>query len=186
MNLLTKEQLKKIMTHVTELNIQKYLDALNNAMEKFEINTPKRQAAFLSQIAVESGELRFDTELPSAANGFDFSKYENKKILGNNQPGDGAKYRGRGLLQLTGRDNYFHFSKKLKEVGIDVDLILEPELAKRPDISVIIACQYFIDRKINELADTGDITEVCKKVNGGLNGINARINFYNKAISVLS
>lgn len=182
---LTEEQLKKIMPQATSNNIKRYLPALNNAMKKFEINTVKRKAAFLSQIAVESAQLQFDTELPSNANGFDFSKYDGRKDLGNTQPGDGPKYKGRGLLQLTGRHNYEVMTKKLNNIGVNVNLVEHPELAARPDISTFIAGQYFKDHNLNKLADNGDIVGVTRGVNGGTNGLSQRISFYNKALTVL-
>jgi len=182
------DELKRIMSKATDANIQKYLSALNAAMAKYQMNTPKRQAAFLSQIAVESAQLKFDTELPSSANGFDFSKYENRKNLGNNQPGDGAKFKGRGLIQLTGRYNYTAMTKKLNALGIAVNLIDNPEIAARADISALIAAQYFEDHNINKLADTGagGIVAVSRAVNGGDLGLQQRINFYNIAITVLA
>lgn len=185
--LITKEQLKKIMPLAKLTNIEKYLIPLNDAMEKFEINTPKRIAAFLSQIALESGELKFDTELPSKYNGFDFSKYDGRKSLGNNQPGDGVKYKGRGVLQLTGRFNYTSMTKKLNAIGIVVNLVDNPELATRPDISAIIAAQYFKDHKLNSLADSGDVVGITRAVNGpGMLGLDRRIAYYNRAVEVLS
>jgi predicted chitinase len=186
--LITAAKLIAIMPTLTKHpeRVSKYLDPLNAAMAKFEVNTPKRQAAFLSQIAHESGQLRFDTEGPSVYSGPNFEKYENRKILGNNQPGDGPKFKGRGLIQLTGRFNYTDMTKKLQAMGVNVDLVNNPEIAARPDVSVLVAGLYFQGRNINKWADTGDIVAVSKAVNGGTIGLQERIDYYNRAITALS
>lgn len=183
---LTEEKLRKIMPRATKDNIQKYLEPLNKAMKLYEINTPLRQAAFLSQIAVESGQLKYDTELPSKYNGYDFSLYDNRKSLGNNQPGDGAKFKGRGLLQLTGRANYTAMTLKLSNMGITVDLVNQPDLAGSPEYSAIIAGQYFKDKNINFFADKQDIEKVTRLVNGGINNLKERTDFYDKATEILA
>lgn len=177
---ITEEELKRIMPHVTQDNVNKYLNGLNQAMLRFEINTPQRQAAFLAQIAVESGELKFDTELSSG------QQYEGRTNLGNNQKGDGPKYKGRGLIQLTGRYNYTKFNQKLNALGITADLVNNPEQASRPDISTLIAAQYFADHNLNKLADNGDIVGISQAVNGGNIGLDHRTSFYNKALEVLT
>ncbi len=177
---LTYDEIKKIMPSAKDENIKKYLFSLNQAMALFDINTPKRQAAFLAQIAVESGSLKYDTELASG------EAYEGRVNLGNINPGDGPRYKGRGLLQLTGRTNYTKMTQKLANLGFNVDLINEPELATRPDISAIIAGQYFKDRNINKYSDDGNITKVSKLVNGGTNGLDRRIKTYDIALKVLT
>lgn len=174
----TIDEIKRIMPRAKIANIMKYLPSLNQAMVLFEINTPKRQAAFLAQLAVETGDLKYDTELASG------EAYEGRKRLGNNQPGDGPKFKGRGLLQLTGRANYTSMTKKLQALGIDVDLVEKPELATRPDISCIIAAQYFKDRNLNKFSDKGDIVAVSRGVNGGDNGLDHRIAVYNVGLVV--
>ena len=133
------------------------------------MNTPKRIAAFLGQVAVESGELKYDKELPSKYNKKNPSDpkepcgtlYEGRKTLGNTQAGDGPKFIGRGVLQLTGRANYADYSKKL-----GIDLIGNPELAATPEVSVKIACQYFKDRGLLVLADAWNLDEITRRVNG--------------------
>lgn len=169
MSLITEEQLKKIYKNGKADKLKLYCEAFNKVWPKFEINTPKRIAAFLGQVGVESGELKYDKELPSKWNKKDpkdpnepvGTLYEGRKPLGNTQAGDGPKFIGRGVLQLTGRANYTDYSKKL-----GVDLVNNPELAATPDVSVMIACQYFKDRKLLEAADKWDLDTVTEKVNG--------------------
>lgn len=123
----------------------------------------------MGQIAVESAELKYNKELASKYNKkvlLDIdeeigSLYEGRSNLGNNQKGDGPKYIGRGLLQLTGRANYTDYSKKL-----GIDLVNNPELATIPENSIRIACQYFKDRNLLEAADKWDLKTITKKVNG--------------------
>lgn len=169
MPLITEEQLKKIYKRCQPEKVKLYTQAFNAVWPQYEINTPKRIAAFLGQIAVESGELRYDKELPSQWNKKNVNDpnepigtlYEGRKNLGNTQAGDGPKFIGRGILQLTGRANYADYSKKLS-----IDLIKNPDLVCSPDISVKIACQYFKDRKLLQLADAWDLAGITRKVNG--------------------
>jgi putative chitinase len=169
MSLITEEQLKKIYKNAKADKLKLYCEAFNKVFPQYEINTPKRIAAFLGQVAVESGELKYDKELPSKwnkRNPKDTAEpigtlYEGRKNLGNTQAGDGPKFIGRGVLQLTGRANYADYSKKL-----GIDLINSPELAATPEVSVKIACQYFKDRGLLPLADAWNIDEVTRRVNG--------------------
>ena len=136
-------------------------------MEKYEINTPLRQCHFWAQWAHESGDFRYMQEIwgPTPAQ----ARYEGRKDLGNIQKGDGFRFRGRGLAQLTGRANYAEMSKK-----IGVDLIANPDEAAKPPIALQIACEYWKSRKINALADKDDVVGVTKKINGGTNGLQDR------------
>jgi len=167
--LITEEQLKQVYKNCKPDKLKLYCEAFNKVFPQFGIDTPVRIAAFLGQVGVESGELKYDKELPSKYNKKDpkdaneptGTLYEGKKNLGNVNPGDGPKFIGRGVLQLTGRANYADYSKKL-----GIDLIANPDLAATPEVSVKIACQYFKDRKLLEFADQGDIQNVTKRVNG--------------------
>lgn len=169
MPLITEEQLKKIFTKCKTDKIKLYCEAFNKVWPQFGITTPKRIAAFLGQVGVESGELKYDKELPSKWNMKDpkdprekvGTLYEGRKPLGNTQPGDGPKYIGRGILQLTGRANYTEYAKKLK-----VDLVNSPDLAMLPEVSVMVACQYFADRKLLEAADVWNLDLITERVNG--------------------
>lgn len=174
-NPVTAAELKRIMPQATDANIQKYLGPLNQAMAEMGINTPRRQAAFLSQVAVESGQLRYSEEIASGA------AYEGRRDLGNTQPGDGVRFKGRGLIQLTGRANYESVGRAL-----GIDLVNNPQLAERPDISARIAAYFFKSRGLNEVADRGDIREVSRRVNGGTNGLTERIAYWNTGLNVLA
>lgn len=169
MPLITEEQLKKIYKNCKPEKVKFYTEAFNKVWPEFGITTPERIAAFLGQVGVESGELKYDKELPSKWNKKDpkdtnepvGTLYEGRKNLGNTQAGDGPKFIGRGVLQLTGRANYADYGKKL-----GIDLVGNPELAATPEVSVKIACQYFKDRNLLEAADKWDLATVTKKVNG--------------------
>ncbi len=190
MTLITLEQLKKIYRNGKEEKLKLYVEAFNQVFPKFQINTPKRIAAFLGQVAVESGELKYDRELPSKWNKKNpkdkaeptGTLYEGRKNLGNNQAGDGPKYIGRGVLQLTGRANYTDMSKKLNR-----DLVNNPDVACDPIISTEIACQYFKDRKLLEFADTWNLDEITRRVNGNAKlHHDQRVAYSEVALKVLS
>ena len=190
MSLITEEQLKKIYKTASAEKIKLYVEAFNRVFPKYEINTPRRIAAFLGQVAVESGELRYDKELPSRwnkKNPKDGSEptgtlYENRKLLGNNKPGDGPRFIGRGILQLTGRANYTDMSKK-----IGIDLVADPEAACKPEVSTMIACQYFKDRNLLKYADAWNLDEITARVNGSAKlHLSERIKYSNMALGVLN
>lgn len=186
---LTEQQLKQIFPNATQDKIKIYSPILLKTCFEMGFNTPNRIAALLGQIAVESGELKYDKELPSQWNKKNpkdpnepvGSLYENRKTLGNILPGDGPKYIGRGLLQLTGRANYLDYGRKL-----GIDLIKNPDLACDPAIAVKIACQFFKDRKLDEAADKWDLATVTKRVNGNaMLHHDKRVAYSEKALKVL-
>jgi putative chitinase len=148
---------------------------MQETLAKYEIDTPLRVAHFLAQIAHESAGFRTTEEFASG------SAYEGRKDLGNTQPGDGRRYKGRGLLQLTGRANYRALGRK-----IGLDLEGHPELAAEPATSLVIACEYWKDRKINRHCDRDDLIRVTKAVNGGLNGLEDRRRYLGKAKTALA
>lgn len=182
-------------------DVDKFVATLNLEMGKASINTPKRIAAFLSQCAHESaGFTVFSENLNYSVVGLAtvFPKYFNnntakayarnpQKIAnkvyasrmgnGDEASGDGYRYRGRGILQLTGKANYMAF---------------DPEVAKTPellasDVSVMVrsACWFWTRNSLNALADKSDIIGLTKRINGGTNGLDDRVNLYNKAIKLL-
>jgi putative chitinase len=155
-----------------------FLPFLEDAMHEFEINTPERQAAFLAQIGHESGGLHWLVEMwgPTAAQ----ARYETRYDLGNVAPGDGFKYRGRGLIQLTGRANY-------KRCGdaLGVNLIDRPELLGEPALACRSAGWFWKANGCNELADSGNFERLTKRINGGLNGYAERLALWEKAKEVL-
>lgn len=140
--IITDSQLKEIYPNSTLVNRNKYLPFLNKYFEKYEVNTTDRIAAFLAQIGHESAELRYVEEIASG------KAYEGRKDLGNTQPGDGVKYKGRGLIQITGRSNYTAISKDL-----DVDFVSNPKLLQEPEYAVLCAFWYWSKHNLNKLAD---------------------------------
>lgn len=144
-------------------------------MMEFEIDNPERQAAFLAQIAHESGSLRYVRELASG------EAYEGRADLGNTEPGDGQRYRGRGLIQITGRSNYQACGDAL-----GVDLVGNPELLEGPDLACRSAAWFWKAKGLNELADNGDFKLITKRINGGYNGYEDRVAFHERAQQVLA
>ena len=179
-NLITAEQLKAIMPHATDENIRTYLPFLNDTMVRFKIDTTIRQCHFLAQLAVESGSLRYVRELDSG------EAYEGRESLGNIVPGDGVKFKGRGLIQLTGRENYQRFQDWLVlNYTEDIDVMTYPELLESPELAVMVAGWYWEVRNVNAMADRDDVVTVTRKVNGGRNGLAQRVDFLNRAKLIL-
>lgn len=144
-------------------------------LERFKIDTRLRIAHFLAQTCHESAGFRTTVEFASGA------AYEGRADLGNTQKGDGKKFKGRGLLQLTGRANYTEYGKSLA-----LDLVDHPEIAAEPATSLLIACEYWRRRKINPDCDRDDLVAVTKKVNGGKNGLKDRSGFLVKAKAAIA
>jgi putative chitinase len=140
------------------------VDAMPIVVERYEINTPLRQQHFLATLAHESDYFRTTTEYASGA------AYEGRKDLGNIQKGDGRKYKGRGLIQLTGRFNYAAATKAFK-----TDFIADPDLVARFPAAIMVSAWWWKNHGLNEVADQDDCKGVCKIVNGGYNGLNSRI-----------
>ncbi len=139
------------------------------AMSRAGIVDPTERAMFLAQMAHESGNFRYDEEIASG------EAYEGRSDLGNNQPGDGVRYKGRGYIQLTGRANYRDYGNRL-----GVDLENNPDLAKDPNIAADIAIAYWQQRVDRNAARAGDVRTVTKNINGGLNGLADRQNKFDK------
>jgi len=158
---------------------QKWSDALTAAMAGGQINTRLRIAAFLAQIGHESGSLVYSKELGGPSY---FAKYDGRKDLGNTQPGDGARFAGRGLIQVTGRANYLKASQAL--FGDD-RLLRKPDLLEVPDWAAKSAVWYWTTRNLNALADQDRFTDITKAINGGTNGLEDRKARYKFALTVL-
>lgn len=167
--MLTRDELLEIMPRAWD-RVDTFLEPLNTAMDEFEINSPSRQAAFLAQIAHESGELRYVRELATG------EAYEMRKDLGNTEPGDGPKYKGRGLIQITGRDNY----RKCGE-ALGLDLLGEPEMLEVSDLAARSAAWWWKNHGLNELADAENFRRITIRINGGLNGYSQRVAYWDKA-----
>ena len=161
-----------------------FISSLNLAMRNRQINTPQRAAAFLAQIGHESGELHYVRELGSDQY---LSKYDTGVLaarLGNTPEADadGQKYRGRGLIQITGRRNYLACSQAL--FGDD-RLLLQPQLLEQPQWACESAAWFWQSNGLNELADKGQFTTITRRINGGLNGLDDRLQLWARAKVVL-
>lgn len=159
--------------------IVKALKQNTHILQKYDINNPRRMRHFMCQIAHESSYFETLREYGNRAyftRMYDIKGSRPKKAreLGNIFPGDGARYKGRGLIQLTGRSNY-------KSSGNRIGQPLEsnPELAAHPVIAIELAADYWKTRGLNELADKNDIIAITKKINGGTRGLKDRMRCYN-------
>jgi len=162
-----------------------FASELTLAMDKYQINTRLRMAAFIAQVGHESGQFRYVKELGGDQY---LSKYDTgtlAKRLGNTPEadGDGQKYRGRGLIQITGRDNYLACSKAL--FG-DNRLLSTPELLEQAEWACKSAAWFWNSRNLNALADSGDVIGITRRINGGTNGLAERQEFYSAALKVLA
>ena len=175
---ITTQQLLQILPnagHVAGV----FAPVLNTAMNRYQITGTKRVAAFIAQIGHESGQLKYVKEIwgPTKAQ----ARYEGRADLGNTQPGDGSKFRGRGLIQITGRANY-----KACGEALALDLVNHPELLEKPQHACMSAAWFWASRGLNTLADAGEITKISKRINGGLNGLADRQALYDTALRVLA
>lgn len=180
--MLTDSELQQIMPKLPQAKRQLYLPFLNKVMEIYEIDTPLRASAFLAQIAHESAELRFMEEIwgPTAQQKRYDPPTDLARRLGNTQPGDGFRYRGRGPIQITGRANY----KKYGDL-LGVDLVGNPDLASTPQFAFSTAGLFWKMNGLNELADVQDFITITRRINGGLNGLQDRQKYYAIAKNVL-
>lgn len=181
--MVTDIQLSQIMRNASPAKRQNFLAPLNDAMQKHGITSLQRTAAFIAQLAHESGEFRFMEELwgPTAAQ----KRYEPScdlaQRLGNTQAGDGRRFKGRGPIQITGRFNY----KKYGDL-LGIDLTAGPERAATPEIGFATAGLFWERNGLNELADAGNFKEITRRINGGQNGAAERERFYEIAKLVLA
>ena len=170
---MTPDQLQRA-ADCTPARASVWAPILSAAAEKWGIDTPLRLAGFISQVAHESGRLVYVSEIwgptPTQA------RYEGRADLGNTRPGDGSRFRGRGLIQITGRANY---RKAAEALGIDCEM--RPELLALPEHAASSAAWYWATHGLNVLADVRDIAGMTKKINGGLNGLADRQALYRSA-----
>lgn len=196
----TAEQLKQL--HIRE----EWLQPLNETFERFQINTPRQQAAFIGQCGHECGQFKILEEnlnyaadrlmkiWPSRFRTLEASQpyHRNPKAIANKvysgrmgnrdeASGDGWRFRGRGCIQLTGSDAYYHAGKAL-----GVDLWAEPDLVATPQYAALTAGWFWSTRKCNPLAESEDWTALTKKINGGTIGLQDRVKHIQHALDVLS
>ena len=183
-----------------------WLEPLNDAMQRFNINTPKRIAAFIGQCAHESANFAALTEnlnyrmeslvkvwprhFPTLDVAAQYHRkpeqiasraYANRMGNGPESSGEGWKYRGRGLIQLTGKDNY-----QLASDALRVDLVANPDAVMEPAMAALTAAWFWNKHGLNELADKGDNETIGKRINGGTHGMSDRLDRTAKALAVLS
>ena len=206
--MITTEQFTQLFTQCESPS--EWVATFNLILPKYEIDTPKRLSAFLAQCGHESqGWTKFEENLNYSAQGLmgTFKKYfpstqsanavarqpdkianivyANRNGNGDTSSGDGWNYRGRGPIQLTGKSNYAAFADAM---GLDKESILSTPslLTTDKDISLISAVYFWNAHKLNDCADSEDLTKMTKIINGGTNGLDERIALYNKCISVLA
>ena len=203
---LIKGQLKAIMSKATDANLDKYLGPLNEQMPKYGINTPLRVAHFIAQLAHESGSFKYDMEnlnysakalrsifgkyFKTEESAEEYARkpedianivYANRMGNGDTESGDGWKFRGRGLIQLTGHDNYKSCGK-----GINLDLLNNPDLLSGDPLAAVAAAGwYWNSRGLNQYADQDDVKKITRLINGGYNGLADREKYLEKAKCVL-
>ena len=163
---ITEEQLRKL--GVSKTNIDKYWLFLNETLVKYQINTPLRISHFLSQLLHESGNFKYSEEIATGA------AYEGRKDLGNNQPGDGKRFKGRGLIQITGRNNYKKYSD-----FVDVDFLSRSNMLSEPKYAMDSAGHFWVTKivsgnNLNYYADQNNFIKLTYFINGGTNGLRDR------------
>lgn len=171
---ITQQQLQSVFREAKPSLITKYLDSINEVLRKYDLSTLERCRMFLAQIGHESGQLRYVEELASG------KAYEGRTGLGNTENGDGVKYKGRGLIQITGKRNYL-----LCGLALDLPLLENPELLAQLPYSVLSAGWYWSNNNLNSYCDKGDFRGLTKRINGGYNGYNDRVLLYKRAIEAI-
>lgn len=209
MSLITIDQLDMAVPNARYEDLVKYIDFLNEGLSRFEINTHARITAFVAQIAHESGDfLRLEENLNYSAQGLrktwstrfptdEFAQqyhrnpekianyvYGGRNGNGGETSGDGWKYRGRGLIQITFRDNYAAYSKAIS----DPSILSDPAQLAQPRHAVMSACWFWNARGLNQFADAGNeagFNETTRRINGGWNGKADRLDNWAEARAVL-
>lgn len=183
---------------------EKWCIPLRNTCSNFDINTPERVAGFLAQVGHESGGLRFTTEdlhyraetltriwpqrfPPGVAESYAMQPerianraYADRMGNGDEASGEGWAYRGRGLIQLTGKDAYAAFS-----LAANNEALVKPDLVAETELAALSAGWFWVDKDLNALADAKDIVGMTIRVNGGTNGLDDRQMRYSRLISCL-
>jgi putative chitinase len=202
--LVTLEQLERLFESTKRETLQKYVDPLNDALEKYEINTPKRIAMFMAQIGHESGGLtiveeslnyraeRLKVVFPKYFNNVDPNEYaHNPQKIGNRvyanrmgngseQSGDGYKYRGRGFIQLTGHDNYASYAHAAGFQSVDEAVAY----LSTPEGACSSAAWFWSAHGLNAFADADDCLGATKRINGGVIGLAEREAIYKEALEI--
>jgi putative chitinase len=203
--MVTVAQLQRIFPKAKAANLTAFCDEINEAAVEFEIDSPRRLAAFLAQCAHESGlfahvreNLNYSAQglrgiwpkrFPTLAAAQPYHRnpqkiankvYADRMGNGSEATGDGWSYRGRGLIQLTGKSNYIACS-----AGLEYDVVADPDYLETTEGAARSAAWYWYSRNLNKWADLGDIKTMTKLINGGYIGLEEREHFYHSALSVL-
>jgi len=172
--MITADILKRLCPSSKQAIVDGVVLYFNKYADEYEISNELRVCHFLAQAAHESAHFMTLEEYASG------DAYEGRSDLGNTQPGDGRRYKGRGIFQLTGRANYVTYGNKL-----GVDLVNDPPLAATPEISVRTAMEYWKTRGLNAFADANDIITITRRINGGTNGLDDRRSYLAKIQRIL-
>ncbi len=172
--MITFEQLLQIAPEIDEDQAPEAAEALNAAMDWAGIDTPERQAAFIAQCAHEADGFKTLEEYASGA------AYEGREDLGNTEPGDGKRFKGRGPIQLTGRGNYIAAGEAL-----GLDLVNNPEMVATWKVGFMTSAWFWHSHNLNRFADSGDFITLTKRINGGLNGLADRQHYWQRAKEAL-
>lgn len=186
---LTLPQLQAIMPHASSNRAELFLPFINAAMQEFGITSKARQAAFLAQIAHESGSLRYVREIA------DGSAYDHRADLGNTRPEaidialsnnstPGRFWKGRGLIQITGFDN--HCACSIGLFGDAGTLVHNPVMLERKELAARSAAWFWWSRGLNAFADSGMVEKITRRINGGLNGQADRLAYFHRAQEALA
>lgn len=171
----SKEKLAIVLPLAAHSKIELYFEPLKATILRYGITSPLQLAHFIAQVGHESASFLYSEEIASGA------AYEGRTDLGNTQPGDGKRFKGRGLIQLTGRANYLTYSK-----AAGVDYVSQPDrLADDPMASADVAGWFWKDRGCDKLAEMDDVKAVTKRINGGYNGLDDRMRNLQRAKAVL-
>jgi putative chitinase len=206
MDFFTEDAVRQLIPKVK--NFDEWYSNLLNTLPEYDIDTPKRVAAFMAQCGHESGGFTlmqenlnysakglvgtFKKYFPTEAHAKPYERkpemianrvYANRMGNGDEASGEGWYFRGRGIVQITGKNNYTKCSQSLFESNV---LVENPDLLLESEYAIHSACWFWSAARLNELADVGDIKTMTKRINGGYIGLDDRINHYNHAIEILT
>jgi putative chitinase len=207
--LIMLDSLSKAVPTARLTDLTKYIDPLDDALTRYEINTPQRIAAFIAQVAHESGDFRlteenlnyswqalrltWPTRFPTDEIAQAYHRqpekianraYASRNGNGDEASGDGWRFRGRGLIQITGRANYLAYSQAIAAPGV----MTTPEQLAQPPDAALSACWFWRERGLNAFADLGDeasFNQITLRINGGYNGKEDRLQNWAEAKTVL-
>ena len=170
-----EKEFEELTPQISRTRRAQILPPLLKALEFAEITSKLREAHAMAQFLHESGGFQFKREIASG------QAYEGRRDLGNTQPGDGRRYKGRGWIQITGRSNYRRFGQILH-----LPLEQQPELAETDENAARLACAFWTAQNLNKFADLDDILTITRRINGGTNGLTDRRSRLSLAKRVLS